>query len=273
MTITCPECLTKFYLDKDRVPDGGAKVRCSRCQHVFQVEKHAPPLQPSPAVETPPKEFPRELEKWPQPKGSPARRFPYLTWVIIILVLIGVGYGALVVWEKSADLQKAGTSFSALKQSLGLREEKDGLIALEKLRGYYMEAPKFNRVFVIEGLAVNQWEESRSFIKVKGTLLDAQGAKVEEKTVYCGNILSEKDLKEMSKEAIEKSLSSQFGISFSNVNTPPGKSVPFMIVFIDFRPGEPGDKPGQEPYGKPGEVLPGPSAFTVEVVGSQKGSK
>jgi hypothetical protein len=137
----------------------------------------------------------------------------------------------------------------------------------------YVEDPKFNRFFVIEGLAVNHWDESRSFIRVKGTLLDANGGKVEEKTVYCGNILSEKDLKEMSREAIEKSLSFQFGISFSNVNIPPDKSVPFMIVFLDFSSPGPDEKPAQGSDGKPSEVLPGPSAFTVEVVGSQKGSK
>jgi predicted Zn finger-like uncharacterized protein len=273
MTITCPECLTKFYLDEDRVPDGGTKVRCSRCHHVFQVEKHGPPLKPSPADEIPPQEFPIELEKWPQRKGRPARRFPFLTWGIIILILTGFAYGALVIWEKSADLQKAGAGLSTLKRYLGLRDEKDDFIALEKLRGYYLEGPKSSRIFVIEGVAVNHWDESRSFIKVKGTLLDAKGAKVEEKTAYCGNILSEKDLKEMSKEAIERSLSSQFGVSFSNVNIAPGKSVPFMIVFIDFTPGEPGARPAQEPPGKPGEVSPGPSSFTVEVVGSQKGSK
>ncbi|MGD0624992.1 MAG: DUF3426 domain-containing protein [Thermodesulfobacteriota bacterium] len=273
MTITCPKCSTKFYLDEDRVPDGGAKVRCSRCQHVFQAEKHAPPVQPSPAVEIPAEEFSREMEEWPQPKRRPARGFPFLTWMIVILVLTGLGYGAFVIWDKSTELQKAGITFSSLKQYLGLRDEKDGFIALEKLRGYYVEDPKFNRVFVIEGVAINQWGESRSFIRVKGTLLDAKGAKVEEKTVFCGNILSEKDLKEMSREAIEKSLSSQFGISFSNVNIPPGKSVPFMIVFIDSSSAGPGEKPAQGPYGKPGEVLPGPSAFTVEVAGSQKGSK
>jgi len=273
MTITCPECLTRFYLDEDRVPDGGAKVRCSRCQHVFQVEKQANSVEPFPAVEMPADEFPGELEKWPQQKGRPGRGFPFLTWMIVILVLIGLGYGAYVIYEKSTDLKKAGTSFSALKQYLGLRDEKEGLIAVEKLKGYYVEDLKSNRLFVIEGLAVNHWDESRSFFKVKGTLLDAKGAKVQEKTVYCGNILSEKDLKEMSREAIEKSLSSQFGISFSNVNIASGKSVPFMIVFADISPAGAGEKPAQGPSGKPGEVLPGPTAFTVEVVGSQKGSK
>ncbi len=49
MIIVCPECSTKFKVDSDRIPDGGAKVRCARCQHVFLAEK--PPEQESPLLE------------------------------------------------------------------------------------------------------------------------------------------------------------------------------------------------------------------------------
>lgn len=35
MIVTCASCLTKFHLDDARVPPRGAKVRCSRCKHVF----------------------------------------------------------------------------------------------------------------------------------------------------------------------------------------------------------------------------------------------
>jgi len=272
MIITCPQCLTKFNLDDGRVPAGGAKVRCSKCQHVFQVQKE-PSQQPPPSAEIFPKEFSGESEEWLQRKGPRGHRFPSLTLLIVVLILAGMGYGAFVIWQKSADLWKAGISFSAFKQYLGLREETEGYISVEKLRGYYLEGPKFSKVFVIEGQAVNHWKESRSFIKVKGILLDAKGGKVAEKVVYCGNTLSEKDLRELDREAIEKSLTSQFGISFSNVNIPPNKFVPFMIAFVDFVPGGPGDKPTPEPAGKPGEVLPEPSDFVVEVVSSQKGSK
>jgi len=49
MIIVCPECSTTFNVNSDRIPDGGAKVRCARCQHVFLVEK---PLEPeAPVVE------------------------------------------------------------------------------------------------------------------------------------------------------------------------------------------------------------------------------
>jgi len=39
MIIVCPECSTKFNVDSDRIPEGGAKVRCARCKHVFLAEK------------------------------------------------------------------------------------------------------------------------------------------------------------------------------------------------------------------------------------------
>lgn len=35
MVITCEGCTTRFQLDDARVPDGGIRVRCSRCDHAF----------------------------------------------------------------------------------------------------------------------------------------------------------------------------------------------------------------------------------------------
>ena len=43
MIVTCASCLTKFNLEDSKIPARGAKVRCSRCKHVFFV----PPLGPA----------------------------------------------------------------------------------------------------------------------------------------------------------------------------------------------------------------------------------
>jgi predicted Zn finger-like uncharacterized protein len=43
MIVTCASCLTKFNLDESKIPARGAKVRCSRCKHIFFV---APPDAP-----------------------------------------------------------------------------------------------------------------------------------------------------------------------------------------------------------------------------------
>jgi len=39
MIVTCEQCQTRFKLDASRIPDSGARVRCSRCKHAFFVVK------------------------------------------------------------------------------------------------------------------------------------------------------------------------------------------------------------------------------------------
>jgi predicted Zn finger-like uncharacterized protein len=286
MIVTCPECLTKFRVDEDKIPEEGIKARCSRCQHIFSVAK------PAPADES----FFAQGETLAGNQGDeavyprPSRRwFFHWKWAALILLAAVIGGGLYYlgktltlprfstlgkyVDEKAMALKKFTLNSPLLKRYLGIKDPSEGFLSLERVRGYYLENNNLNRVFVIEGEAVNRWKESRSFIKVKGVLLDSKGNKVQEKEAYCGNLLSEKDLKEMNKAAIEKSLSSQFGISFSNVNLQPNKAVPFMIVFMDLPPEKAAGKAAPDPGGKAGDSFSRLTDFTVEIIGSQKGSK
>jgi predicted Zn finger-like uncharacterized protein len=276
MIITCPECLTKFRLDDERIPEDGVKTRCSRCQHVFPVQKPASPEESFYSQGETLTGFGTGEEDKESGRGW---SFPWKWAIVALLVVIAAGgiylYGGKVSQqftgfgkyfeEKAAALKKVSLNLPFLKKYLGMGDSSEGYLSLEKVRGYYLESNNLNKIFVVEGEAVNRWKDSRSFIKVKGVLLDFQGNKVQEKEAYCGNILSEKDLKEMTKGAVEKSLSSQFGISFSNVNIQPNKGVPFMMVFMDLPP--------ERAPGKPGEAPSRLSDFTVEVASSQKGSK
>lgn len=261
MTITCPQCQTKFRLDESRVPAGGGKARCSRCGKIFGLSIDPGP-PPAPVAETP---------RWEDAAAGPfetpparGKRRPAFRWLFGVLVLALLSGGVYALGEKTSYLRRAESLLAALRESLGLTDSSPASISLENLKGYYFENIHAKWIFVVEGQAVNQWNETRSFLKVKGTLLDARGRKVEEKTAFCGNILGEKDLREMTPESIQKSLSSQFGVSFSNVNIPPRKAVPFMVVFTDFSQNEPE---------KIGGASPSLSDFAVEVTGSKKGSK
>ena len=60
MIVTCASCMTKFSLDESKIPANGAKVRCSKCQHVFFV---TPPNEPPP--ELPPEIPPEPKEEEP----------------------------------------------------------------------------------------------------------------------------------------------------------------------------------------------------------------
>lgn len=52
MIVECEECQAKFKLDDAKVPEKGIKVRCSKCKHVFVVQKPAPPVE-EPVVSPP----------------------------------------------------------------------------------------------------------------------------------------------------------------------------------------------------------------------------
>jgi predicted Zn finger-like uncharacterized protein len=66
MEVACPECGTRFSLDQSRIPGSSAKVRCSRCRHVFRINREgqvvAPDWAPPGEIpeETPPREEVRE---------------------------------------------------------------------------------------------------------------------------------------------------------------------------------------------------------------------
>ena len=281
MIITCPTCLTKLNLDDARIPEEGAKVRCSRCQHVFPIQKLSPLEQDSPPAPFPPAapyenlspKIVRKVEIPPRTTPLGRRFSPTTVILIMILVLTGMGYGFFRASENPMVPQYIASGFSTLTRYLGLSDEIEGFIALENVKGYYVENKKLKRIFVIEGRAVNHWKEPRSLIRVRGSLVDAKGGKVEEKTAYCGNILLEEDLRSFSREEIVNSLSSQFGETFANVNIPPGKSIPFMIALTDISSvGMPGSA-GKPPAAKPGEKAPEISNFYAEVVSSQKGSE
>lgn len=49
MIVTCPNCTTRYNLPDSKIPAGGAKVKCSKCAHVFKAE--LPPASPEEEVE------------------------------------------------------------------------------------------------------------------------------------------------------------------------------------------------------------------------------
>ena len=50
MIVTCPNCQTRYNLPDEKIPAGGAKVKCSKCAHVFKAE--LPPATPEEEVES-----------------------------------------------------------------------------------------------------------------------------------------------------------------------------------------------------------------------------
>ncbi|AMV73038.1 hypothetical protein DBW_2727 [Desulfuromonas sp. DDH964] len=99
--------------------------------------------------------------------------------------------------------------------------------------GIFVNNREAGQLFVIQGQAVNGYSEPRSALAVKGRLFNRSGALLREQTVFCGNALSENELKTLPLAKLRERTENQFGDSLSNLNVGPGKSIPFTIVFSD----------------------------------------
>ncbi len=62
MIAACPKCAARYRIDKEKLGEGGARLRCSRCESVFRVR---PPTEATAGVQAdPPKAAaPAEKEK------------------------------------------------------------------------------------------------------------------------------------------------------------------------------------------------------------------
>lgn len=174
------------------------------------------------------------------------RLFPIV--LVIILLLFG---GGAAVFYFAPEMIPDSLSFLKPAQKEDIKDLGVRRLSFKAVSGSFVESPKAGQLFVIKGMVANNYPKSRSFILVKGALLDDKGKPVKNKLAYAGNILTERQLKEFSVEEINQGLKDRLGKGKMNVNIQPQAAVPFMIVF---------------------ENLPDNlSEFTVEAVSSSPG--
>lgn len=149
--------------------------------------------------------------------------------ILLVIAALGGGMAGYVFW--SGESFDAGRLLARIK-GFGQKAPKPaGRIHLANSEGFFVINPDAGRLFVIRGLAVNEFPEARSAISVKGALYDTTGKIIAQKTIFCGNPLEEDALKTLPFRKIEEAMKNQFGADFSNLTTAPGKTIPFTIVF------------------------------------------
>ncbi len=185
----------------------------------------------------------------PPVEKKPRRSRVGLIVLVIIILLLGGGFA---VYYLAPDLLPDSLSFLKPITKEEISETGVRRLSLKSVGGYFIESSKAGQLFVIKGTVTNHNPKSRSFILIKGSLLDDKGKVVGSKMAYAGNTFTEKQIKEMPLEEINKGLKNRFGKKRINVNVRPQSTVPFMILF---------------------ENLPeNMSEFTVEAVSSSPGT-
>ena len=171
------------------------------------------------------------------PEKEPRVRKRISTPLMIVLVSVLLAGGAFAAYSvlKSLDVKipflesLIGAPESATIDPGNLR-----ITTLEQIiKTEFVENRTTGRLLVIKGKVRNDYAEARNFIMVRGVLYSKDGKAVQEKTVFCGNTLSDTDLQALDKATIETRLRNRFGDEKSNFRVPSGKVLPFMVAFAD----------------------------------------
>ena len=168
----------------------------------------------------------------PPPKRKKSALSRILLLLVLLLLVLGGAAGFLYVQEGTININTVTRYLPFLEEYLGKAPTQAPVerIGINIKESAYVNG-QAGLMLVIQGAAVNNYPASRSAITVKGVLLDAQGKTLLQQTVYCGNRMTEADLKNKPFTEIEEAMNNQFGDSLSNMNVSAGASIPFTIVF------------------------------------------
>lgn len=110
--------------------------------------------------------------------------------------------------------------------------DNEARLATEDVKGYAQMLAGGRRAFIVRGKVVNHSGTPQGLIRVRANLFGQDGSRVAVSEVYCGNVLSERELSTLSRAAVEARLQNQVGEALSNVDIAPGAKVPFMVIFL-----------------------------------------
>jgi hypothetical protein len=163
--------------------------------------------------------------------ASPLLR-PSLIALVLLFVALAGGGAYLGFTKNGQDLLRG---LVPGMESLWLpRSGKPGpQFDVRNLIGYYEPNTRAGNLFVIKGQVANMGRTRKSGIRIRAALLDSKDQPLAERISYAGTVLSSETLRTATREKIEESLSNQFGEKLVNMDVAPGKSVPFMVVFIN----------------------------------------
>lgn len=148
-------------------------------------------------------------------KNSPV--FPALISIISLFAILVLGYFGY-------------SSFSIPKE---LTKIESGKIGLRAIKASFIANNLNGELLAISGEAVNEYSKPRAALQLKVTVFDATGQSIATKSLFCGNPLTEEQLKNLPLDKIEAIMTNQFGDSLSNMEVTPGKAIPFVAAIAN----------------------------------------
>ncbi|RJR48839.1 MAG: DUF3426 domain-containing protein [Desulfobacteraceae bacterium] len=168
---------------------------------------------------------PEEEAPSPRRERSAGRFLPILLAIVLILLAGSAG-----IFYLAPELLPESLSFLKPHQKEEVADVGAARLSFGNVKGGFVQTEKGGQLFLIQGVVTNHYPKERSFILVKGSLLDDKGQVVKTKMAYAGNVFTEEQLKDMPIEEVNKGLKNRSGAQNVNAAVKPEGQVPFSIV-------------------------------------------
>ncbi len=226
MVVTCDVCNAKFRLDPERLKGPKSKVRCSRCGHVFQPIQEQEELGhvdladdtefPAPAFRPRPP-FTNTILPSKSQGTTPLAALAWLAWV-------GAHRGArryrIMSYMSSQTGDKVGSG----------PPETPQLRVLDSTQAFFLENAHAGQIFVVEGEVENH-SAPPSAHPPGGKLYNTANRVAITQKCFAGNAMTREELTQLNMTEVQNRMMNREGKTLSNVKVPPGKRVPFTLVF------------------------------------------
>lgn len=153
--------------------------------------------------------------------------------------------------DETAETAEATASSPAEEEAEEVADPGNMRINLEDVAGRFLDAGDNGRAFIVQGKIKNAYGEPVSEIMLRVLLHTQTQREAAFQTAYAGNVFSDLELADLSKDIIRALLMNPKGQGDSNFNVAPGEMVDFMIVIFNL----------------PDNL----SEYTVEVLASKRG--
>ena len=163
----------------------------------------------------------------------------YIAWLLTLAILGAGGYGGYLYMQKPAEFQSLIKQIPYIDQipylnqivKPAVKDPGNLFINTIDISSRFYDNKEAGRLFVITGRVKNEYDHPRSHIAIVGELLSKGRKVLMSESVFCGNVLTAKELQSLSLTEIKKRLKIKTGDKRSNVKLKSGGELPFMVVF------------------------------------------
>jgi len=173
MIITCPNCETRFNVDRAALVPNGRSVRCGQCRH--QWTQRLPDSANPPAIADDDDDVPDLVERPVVPRPGPVRRRGWAaaigSWLALVLIVGAVIGGSILARERVVEMWPPATQLFAL---VGMPVDVIGFGLEFRDITWRQEAEGDGTALVVNGEVVNTSDRTLPIPRLRGSLLDVR---------------------------------------------------------------------------------------------------